>query len=67
MFSLTIEASGAAFEDEVLHHEISRALRDVADRIEHGGSERGIIIDREGNRIGSFVLIGNATSNLLHS
>jgi hypothetical protein len=59
MFSLTIETSGAAFDDEGLHQEISRALRDVADRIENGSSGRGVIRDSKGNRIGSFVIVGN--------
>lgn len=50
MFKLSIELGNAAMRTQ---EDIARALRKVADRIQ-GGTEEGGIMDDNGNRVGKF-------------
>ena len=53
MFSLKLKTDNAAFSDGNKSYEISRILREIADKIEDGNTE-GSIRDINGNRIGEF-------------
>jgi hypothetical protein len=57
-FRLNLDCDNAAFEDDNLHHEIARCLREVADSVEAGGdmSKHLNIRDINGNIVGTFVL-----------
>lgn len=50
-FSLKIELGNAAMQSGP---DVARALREVADRIEHGLEARGSIRDENGNTVGTY-------------
>ena len=56
-FKLTIKTDNAAFsEDEGGPNlEVARLLREAADKIENGG-DGGVLMDVNGNRVGSYSL-----------
>ena len=58
MFKMEIQTGGAAFRDEYNNldatgYEVSKLLKKVAEKIENGYSG-GILIDTNGNRVGSW-------------
>lgn len=61
MFTLNIETSNAAFQDDAAHHEIARILRDLAERFDNG-VDSGTVKDTNGNTVGSFALMLEPTS-----
>ena len=59
-FKLSIKTDNAAFTNEdtgedAPHAEVARLLREVADRVE-GGDDHGVIMDVNGNNVGTFSL-----------
>lgn len=58
MFKLTIKTANAAFSDDP-GHEVARILRDVASKTANGYRE-GVVMDANGNRVGSWNLKGRA-------
>jgi hypothetical protein len=56
-FNVHFECDNAAFDDAP-RYEISRILKELAERIEDGGDWTGVIRDVNGNRIGEFELTG---------
>lgn len=50
-FTLTIELGNETMQNGP---DVARALREVADKIEHGLEARGKIIDTNGNTVGEY-------------
>lgn len=52
MFELNIELENAAFEDD--SSELSRILKELADKLDQGSTEPGSVRDINGNKVGTY-------------
>lgn len=55
MFSLRIKTNNAAFAEDDKAHEVARALREVADKLD-AGHDSATIRDSNGNTVGNWEL-----------
>jgi hypothetical protein len=60
MFTLKFSTDNAAFADD-MHGEAARILRKIADQLDRGDLAR-VIVDLNGNRVGSWALVDGETS-----
>lgn len=51
-FKLDIELGNAAFEDDA--GELSRILKELAEKLEDGSTEDGFVRDLNGNKVGTY-------------
>lgn len=56
MFELSFTTVNASFDDQDRRPEIARILRSLADKIESGADDVGLIFDSNGNRVGAWEL-----------
>lgn len=57
MFKLEFDTGNAAYQDEGGIVEVQETLKDVVDRIERGDRD-GVVLDPNGNTVGSWKLEG---------
>jgi len=55
-YSISIECSNAAFIDQGPEQELSRILRDLADRLDSEGITDRALFDLNGNRVGAVTV-----------
>jgi hypothetical protein len=61
MFVLEIDTGNSAFGDTP-QYEVARLLRKVADRLSYGSdNDDGTVLDANGNSVGSWELVTEAT------